>query len=59
MNWLNERKNKLQWEKWAKKKFNPTPFILSSFFDSSVPYTKNDFHQEQFEKDLALFIIKE
>jgi len=59
MNWLNERKTNFNEKSELKKKFDPTPFIFSSFFDSSVPYTKNDFHQKQFEKDLVLFIIKE
>jgi hypothetical protein len=56
---LNERKRNLNEKNELKKKFNPSPFILSFFFDSSVPYTKNDFHQEQFENDSVLFIIKE
>ncbi len=43
----------------SKKRSNPTPTTISSFFGSVMPYSKNDFQQKEFEEDLALFIVKE
>jgi hypothetical protein len=43
----------------SKKRSNPTPTTISSFFGSVMPYSKNDLQQKQFEEDLALFIAKE
>jgi hypothetical protein len=43
----------------ARKRSNPTPNIISTFFASFIPYNKNGCHQKQFEEDLVLFIAKE
>jgi len=42
-----------------KKKSNPTPLTIFSFFSNVMLYSNNDPQQNQFEKDLALFIAKE
>ncbi len=56
-------------EKWKKdglegprqllKKGLTPPQQLFFFFDSVMPYSKNDLEQKQLEEDLALFIVKE
>jgi hypothetical protein len=43
----------------TKKRSSLTFSIIFAFFDSFVPYNKNDFHQKQFEEDVMLFIAKE
>jgi hypothetical protein len=43
----------------TKKKFGSTASNIASFFGSTMPYSKNDPHQIQFEEDLTLFIAKE
>jgi len=42
----------------AKQKCVPTPSNIASFFGCTIPYSKNDPHQIQFEKNLVLFIAK-
>jgi hypothetical protein len=59
-----------EWIKWekvvglgdrrsTKKRSGSTPSNIASFFESIIPYSKNDLHQIQFEEDLVLFIAKE
>jgi hypothetical protein len=44
----------------TKKRFGPTLGLFFFFFlGVYVLYNKDDFHQKQFEEDLALFITKE
>jgi hypothetical protein len=43
----------------TKERFNSTPSNIASFFGGTMPYSKNDPHQIQFEEDLVLFIAKE
>jgi len=43
----------------SKKRSNPTPTTIFSFFGSVMFYSKNDLQQKQFEEELALFIAKE
>jgi hypothetical protein len=43
----------------TKKRFGPIPSNIASFFGSTMPYSKNDPHQIEFDGDLILFIAKE
>ncbi len=43
----------------ARRRSNPTPNIISTFFGHFIPYNKNGHHKKQFEEDLVLFIAKE
>ncbi len=43
----------------ARRRSNPTPNIISTFFGHFIPYNKNGHHRKQFEEDLVLFIAKE
>ncbi len=55
-----EEKDGLEGPRWpSKKRSNPNPTTISSFFGSVMPYSRNDLQQKQFEEDLALFIAKE
>jgi hypothetical protein len=56
---LNERKMGPKGEKlFTKKDVWPPPFQRFYFFGSEVFYLQGDSHQKEFEKDLALFVVK-
>ncbi len=67
---MNQHKFWIEWgqcekdgfEDWqsSRRRYDPSPFNIASFFGSNVVlYSKDDLHQTEVEKDLVLFIAKE
>lgn len=57
--WIEQKKDGHEIEKWSsKKRSNLTP-STNCFFSTDTPYTKDNLHRKQFEKNLRLFIAKE